>query len=160
MIELRGIIAAYGQTPVLDLEHLAFSMRAISALTGPNGSGKSTLLMILAGLITPRQGKVLLNGRDITGRPVREIGIVLQRPVLFAGTVKSNVEYGLKCHGLPPLERKNRVHEALAMTGLMSLAGRNRRQLSGGEIQRVALARSLALNPEVLLLDVTVYASG
>ena len=153
MIELNQVVAAYERRVVLDIHHLEFPAGTISALTGANGSGKSTLLMILAGLIIPRQGTVLYQGKEITGLSVPDIGLVLQRPVLFAGTVQSNAEYGLKCHGVPKKERQKKLEHVLALTGLTQLANRKRRQLSGGEIQRVALARVLALEPKVLLLD-------
>lgn len=126
------------------------------SLVGPSGCGKTTLLRLIAGLDRPDQGRILLDGNDITGLPPakRRIGLVFQDYALFPHlTVYGNIEYGLKVAGLPPADRKERVRELLSLFALENLAAREIHQLSGGERQRVALARALAPRPLLLLLD-------
>ncbi len=130
------------------------------ALFGPSGSGKSTLLRILAGLLRPDQGTVVLDGRVLTdsGRAlllapgVRGIGLVAQSPALFPHlSVTDNLLFGLR--SLPHTIQAERVRELSALFGLHALADRRPARLSGGEQQRVALARALAPEPKLLLLD-------
>ncbi|MCD4653600.1 ATP-binding cassette domain-containing protein [bacterium] len=153
MLRVENIVVRYGNISALaDVSH-QFEPGSIYALTGPNGSGKSTLLKVIAGLLKPDSGKVLLRENDITDIVSPDIGILLQRPVLLAGSVSSNIEYGLKCHGIIKAVHKQRIQEALQAVGSEDLLKRPRHKLSGGEIQRVALARILALEPGILLLD-------
>jgi thiamine transport system ATP-binding protein len=126
------------------------------ALLGPSGSGKSTLLRVVAGLQAPTSGRVLLDGRDVTGLPPyrRGVGLVFQDAALFPHRdVEGNVGFGPKVAGLDEKERRRRVGEALELVGLGGAGQRVVGTLSGGEAQRVALARSLAMRPGVLLLD-------
>ncbi|WP_126446448.1 energy-coupling factor ABC transporter ATP-binding protein [Sulfuricystis multivorans] len=117
-----------------------------TAILGPNGAGKSTLLRLMHGLLRPSAGRV------IWPQP-RTQGMVFQRPVMLRCRVSANVGYGLKLRGVPADERRRRTQEVLERVGLAHLAQRQARRLSGGEQQRIALARAWALAPEVLFLD-------
>ena len=126
------------------------------ALLGPSGAGKSTLLRVLAGLERPSSGRVLADGADVTALPAhrRGIGLVFQDAALFPHrTVAENVGFGPKVAGLPRGEQAARVEEALALVGLAHAGDRDVTTLSGGEAQRIALARALAPRPSALLLD-------
>jgi ABC-type nitrate/sulfonate/bicarbonate transport system ATPase subunit len=120
---------------------------------GPSGCGKSTILRIIAGLDFPDTGEVLVDGKRVTG-PGSDRGMVFQKYTSFAWlTVAQNVEYGLRIKGAPKKERDAIVHKLLQEVGLESFANAYPRTLSGGMQQRVAIARSLALRPEILLMD-------
>ncbi len=153
MLQVSDLTVHYGQTQALQSISRKFDAQKIYAITGPNGSGKSTFLKSVAGLIHPTSGTIHLDGIEITGRITPWVGIVLQRPVLFSGTVYHNVEFGLKCQGIGRMDRIERVNEILNRFDVANLAHKNRRCLSGGEIQRIALARTMILCPKVLALD-------
>jgi NitT/TauT family transport system ATP-binding protein len=122
-------------------------------LVGPSGCGKSTLLDLLGGLTAPTSGRILLDGRPILG-PARDRGIVFQQYALFPWrTAAQNVEFGLDIAGLKARERRDKARHYLDLVGLSAFAGRYPHELSGGMKQRVAIARSLAYDPEVLLMD-------
>jgi NitT/TauT family transport system ATP-binding protein len=123
------------------------------ALVGPSGCGKSTLLDLLGGLTAPTSGRILLDGRPIIG-PARDRGIVFQQYALFPWrTAAQNVEFGLDIAGLRAKERREKARHYLDLVGLSGFADRYPHELSGGMKQRVAIARSLAYDPEVLLMD-------
>ena len=123
------------------------------ALVGPSGCGKSTLLDLLGGLTAPTSGRVLLDGRPIEG-PARDRGIVFQQYALFPWrTAAQNVEFGLDIAGLKARQRREIARHYLDLVGLTAFANRYPHELSGGMKQRVAIARSLAYDPEVLLMD-------
>ena len=123
------------------------------ALVGPSGCGKSTLLDLLGGLTTPTSGRILLDGRPISG-PARDRGIVFQQYALFPWrSAAQNVEFGLDIAGLKARERREKALHYLELVGLSGFADRYPHELSGGMKQRVAIARSLAYDPEVLLMD-------
>ncbi|MDA9413890.1 ABC transporter ATP-binding protein [Bradyrhizobium sp. CCBAU 25360] len=137
------------------LENITLDVRAgeFLALVGPSGCGKSTLLDLLGGLTTPTSGRILLDGRPITG-PGRDRGIVFQQYALFPWrTAAENVEFGLDIGGLHARRRREIAHHFLDLVGLSGFANRYPHELSGGMKQRVAIARSLAYDPEVLLMD-------
>jgi len=117
-----------------------------TAILGPNGAGKSTLLRLMHGLLKPSAGCIAWP------QPLSQ-GMVFQRPLMLRSSALANIEYGLALRGHAPDERRRRAHEALARVGLPELAGRQAKRLSGGEQQRVALARVWALEPQVLFLD-------
>jgi ABC-type nitrate/sulfonate/bicarbonate transport system ATPase subunit len=120
---------------------------------GPSGCGKSTLLRVVAGLIRPDSGTVLLDGEPITG-PGADRGMVFQTYTLFPWlTVQGNVEYGPRLKGMPAAERAGIAREHLAAVGLTGFENSYPRELSGGMMQRVAIARALANQPKVLLMD-------
>jgi NitT/TauT family transport system ATP-binding protein len=123
------------------------------ALVGPSGCGKSTLLDLLGGLEAPTSGRILLDGRPIEG-PARDRGIVFQQYALFPWrTAVQNVEFGLDIAGLKSKVRRDKALHYLDLVGLSAFANRYPHELSGGMKQRVAIARSLAYDPEVLLMD-------
>jgi tungstate transport system ATP-binding protein len=156
--EVAGLRQAYAGRTVLALEALTVEAGARLAVVGPNGAGKSTLLRLLAFLEPPTAGTIALNGVPVRGRAARReararVTLVEQRPYLFRGTVERNVAYGLTVRGMPAEAVRSRVSEALERLRLQELASRDARALSEGEIQRVAVARALALEPQALLLD-------
>lgn len=127
----------------------------VMAVTGPSGAGKSTLLRLLNRLDEPTGGSLLLYGEDYRGIPPRQlrrrIGMVMQRPYLFPGSVAANVGYGPAQHGVPlPAEQTDALLQQVGMAGY---GERDSATLSGGEAQRISIARALANDPEVLLLD-------
>jgi tungstate transport system ATP-binding protein len=136
------------------LDDLSFSVAAgmRTVVLGPNGAGKSLLLRLCHGLLQPSSGTIRWAGADAeTAR--RQQAMVFQRPVLLRRSVAANVRYALSVRGVPWRQRRQRVIEALDQAGLLPLAQRPARVLSGGEQQRLALARAWALQPQVLFLD-------
>jgi len=122
-------------------------------IVGPSGCGKSTLLDLLAGLTMPSSGQILLDGRPIKG-PALDRGIVFQQYALFPWrSALGNVEFGLETKGVPEKQRRAAAREYLALVGLSGFEDRYPHELSGGMKQRVAIARSLAYDPEVLMMD-------
>lgn len=142
--------AAAGQT-LIDAVSLSFQPVGTSVVMGPNGAGKSLLLRLISGLIEPDSGKVEIGTGP--GRNGSHATLMAQRPVLLRRTVAANLEFALDVRGVPGGERRSRIDELLAMVGLQGLHNRPARKLSGGEQQRLSLARALAMNPDVLLLD-------
>src|SRR5262245_33460979 len=145
-----GVVAAVDSV-LLDIREGEFF-----ALLGPSGCGKTTLLRMLAGFERPSEGRVLLNGEDISGVPPhrRPVNLMFQSYALFPHlSVAGNIAFGLKQDGMPAAEMATRVNEMLALVRLEGLGDRRPHQLSGGQRQRVALARALAKRPKVLLLD-------
>src|SRR5947207_7629247 len=125
-------------------------------MLGPSGSGKTTCLRMIAGFELPTDGRILLQGRDVTRLPPfeRDVNTVFQDYALFPHmTIGENVEYGLKVKGVAKGDRHTRADEALAMVRLEGYGKRKPSQLSGGQRQRVALARAIVNRPRVLLLD-------
>jgi putative spermidine/putrescine transport system ATP-binding protein len=126
------------------------------SVIGPSGSGKSTLLKLLAGFLVPQQGRIVLNGEEVTAKPAerRNIGLVFQSYALFPHmSVVDNVAYPLKVRGMKTDERRRKAAAGLARVGLAGFAARAPGTLSGGQQQRVALARAMVFSPEALLLD-------
>lgn len=159
LYRLAGITKDYGERRILDIEQLALEKGMIYSLRGANGAGKSTLLGVLAFLDNPTSGKMRFLGQDVLYKtnslqPLRkQVVLVDQSPLLFSGTVWKNVEFGLKIRKIAKAERKEIIERALEKVGMLSFAKADAQRLSGGETKRVALARGLAVNPEVLLLD-------
>lgn len=155
MIEVRGLSV---EVPGFALRNVDLSVNdgGFFALIGPTGSGKSLLLEALAGLMPVRSGKVLLDGRDVTGLPPenRGLGIVYQDCALFPHlSVRKNIAYGLRYHKVDDSEAGKRVRRLADRLAIGHLLERGTSKLSGGERQRVALARALVVEPKVLLLD-------
>jgi thiamine transport system ATP-binding protein len=156
MLVVEGVSVLLGANRVLDTVDVAVAEGETVALLGPSGSGKSTLLRAIAGLEPLESGKVSLAGVDLAGVPPhrRGVGLMFQDDALFPHTdVRGNVEFGLRMAGTSRSAREARVDEVLALVGLGELSARRVSQLSGGEQQRVALARTLAPRPRLLMLD-------
>lgn len=155
-LEIEHVSVSFDGSPVLADVSLRVDRGAIVAVLGPSGSGKSTLLRVVAGLVGPASGLVRVDGTDMTGIPThrRGVGLVFQSNQLFPHLdVAGNVGYGLRITRTPTAQRHARVEELLALVGMTGHAHRDVTTLSGGEAARVALARSLATSPRVLLLD-------
>lgn len=138
------------------LDHVDIELMAGSGITvvaGPNGAGKSLLLRVLSGLLKPTHGRITWGGLPPDCARVSSVGFVLQRPVLLRRSALANIEYALGVSGVPRYERRARAGEALSSAGLSHVASRPAPSLSGGEQQRLALARALVFKPQCLLLD-------
>jgi iron(III) transport system ATP-binding protein len=155
-VDFERVSLAYGSTQVLTDVSIAIQPGEFFALLGPSGSGKSTLLRLLAGFLHPLAGSIKVGGEDVTRVPPwqRDIGMVFQNYALWPHmTVRKNVAFGLEERRLPRTEIDRRVAAALDLVGLGDYGERRPGQLSGGQQQRVALARTIAIEPKVLLLD-------
>jgi len=155
-VECIDIGLAYGSHQVLKGIDLRVEPGEFFALLGPSGSGKSTLLRLIAGFNQHNRGRLLVDGRDITGVPphARNIGMVFQNYALWPHmNVFDNVAFGLVERKVAREEIRRRVGAALELVGLADYAARRPGQLSGGQQQRVALARTVVIEPQVLLLD-------
>jgi thiamine transport system ATP-binding protein len=156
MLDVVDVSIRFAERAVLDNVSLHVDDGEIIAILGPSGAGKSTLLRIIAGLLQPDSGRVVLNGVDITNRPAHErnVGMMFQDEQLFPHLdVAANIAFGPRMHRWPAAEVTARVDELLTIVGLDEFRNRQVDRLSGGEKKRVALARSLAPRPTVLLLD-------
>ena len=154
VLELREVVKQFPTHRAVDGVSLAVEHGAFFSLLGPSGCGKTTTLRLIAGFEQPVEGDILLDGARVNQRRPyeRNVSTVFQSYALFPHlTVRENVEFGLRRKAVPGIERK--AQEALAMVELTGKESRLPSQLSGGEKQRVALARSLVMNPDVLLLD-------
>ncbi len=155
-IEVREVSKRFGDFVALEDVSLRVGDGALTALLGPSGSGKSTLLRIIAGLESPDSGEVVIDEQNVTDAParMRGVGFVFQHYAPFKHmTVHDNVGFGLSVRKRPKAEIRERVKELLGLVRLEGLAERYPSQLSGGQLQRMALARALAVQPQVLLLD-------
>ena len=154
---LAGLRKDYGVgDPAVDRLDLEIAKGEFVALLGPSGCGKTTTLRMIAGLVEPSAGRILLGGDDLTAKPVhrRNIGMVFQNYALFPHmSVADNVAFGLEMRGIAAAEILDRVAEALALVRLTGFESRRPKALSGGQQQRVALARALVIRPDLLLLD-------
>lgn len=157
LYSLHQVQFTYAKKPVLDIDHLEIESNSITAILGNNGAGKSTLLKVLALLETPQHGFLKFKGKDLSPSCLltirRRVIFIAQKPYLLHGTVMDNVVLGLKFRGLSKKMAKKEALKALEKVGVCSFANRLVTDLSGGEAQKVALARAFALKPEVLLLD-------
>lgn len=158
-ITISNLVHQYNGKTVLDINFLSFTRGSIYAVLGQNGSGKTTLLAILGLLLKPTAGKVFFEGKDIYLHSSSiaafrsTIATVIQNPLLFDTTVENNIAYGLKIRGIPRAARKRKVQDCLQLVGLEGFEKRKAKELSGGEAQRIAIARALAIKPQVLFLD-------
>lgn len=160
ILKIRNLKKIYNGRIVLDIESLNFQKRKIYAIVGPNGSGKTTLLNILNLLEKPDEGQISFYDKEITNKSNsdilesrRRMTLVNQDPFLFHSTVYDNIAYGLKIRSLSSAEQRIRVKNSLKMVGLSNFENRRVNQLSGGEAQRVVIARALVIKPEILFLD-------
>jgi len=157
LLAVTQLRKAFQRQPVLAIDQFHIDAGEAVLLVGRNGAGKSTLLRILAGLERPDQGTLWLHGQPLSRAPQRQLCrrviYLHQQPYLFDSRVRDNIDYGLRCAGIAAAERRARVEQALAWSGLAHLADRHAKTLSGGEKQRIALARAWVLKPSLLLLD-------
>jgi len=149
-LRLHGVSFTAGGRAIIDGITLEIEAGRSTVILGANGAGKSVLMRLMHGLLSPTSGRVEWSAPE--GRP-RKQAMVFQRPVMLRRSARANVAYALKIAGVPRSERPAQVYEALDGVGLSHLARRPARVLSGGEQQRLALARAGALHPEVLFLD-------
>jgi len=149
-IEAKLVAVRFGSVTALSAVDLELHGTRRVAILGANGAGKSVLLRTLHGLLQPTEGTITWGGSP--ARPLDQ-ALVFQRPVMLRRSARGNVEYGLAVRGVPPIERGIRALEAIERVGLLNLMDRQARVLSGGEQQRLALARAWATRPRVLFLD-------
>jgi len=158
LIVVEGVTKRYltSSGPVEALHDVSLSVAegAFCTLIGPSGCGKSTLLGMLGGLVAPDQGRLLVDGRPVTGPDPRRVATVFQEAGLFPWrTTLQNVEFGLELQGVPAEQRRKTATELLGPLGLAGFAEKYPRELSGGMKQRVAIGRALALDAKILLMD-------
>jgi thiamine transport system ATP-binding protein len=156
VLVVDDVSIAFDGRPILDHHSFTVERGEIVALLGASGSGKSTLLRVIAGLVVPDAGDIQIDGVDVSDLPThrRSVGMVFQDEQLFPHrSVAGNVGYGLEMQRVPKADRRARITELLELVGLPGFEDRSVGQLSGGEAKRVALARSLAPAPRVILLD-------
>jgi tungstate transport system ATP-binding protein len=159
LFKIEQLTHDYEDRTILNIASLAFEEKKIHAITGPNGSGKTTLCNILGLLLKPTTGTIWYQGEKVyenggfSERLRKKITMVHQNPFLFHATVEKNLAYGLKVRNHPRSQRKQKVKALLKLMGIEHLRHQQGTRLSGGETQRVAVARALAIDPEVLILD-------
>jgi ABC-type Fe3+/spermidine/putrescine transport system ATPase subunit len=155
-VRIENVSKRFGETRAVDDVTLGIGRGEFFSLLGPSGCGKTTLLRMIGGFTFPDDGRVVLDGEDVTSLPPnkRPTNMVFQSYAIFPHLdVRDNIAYGLRTENLPATERDARVDEALAMSRRAGYGARRAQELSGGERQRVALARALVKRPKVLLLD-------
>ena len=150
-VDLEDVSVLVGPLALLDGITMRIAPGAPTVLIGPNGAGKTTLLCVTMGLIAPSRGRITFAGRE--NAPPDRRAIVFQRPAMLRRSAAGNIRYALAAAGAPRAQRSERIAELLALVGLSGLERRPARRLSGGEQQRLALARALARDPDLLLLD-------
>lgn len=157
MIQIRNLLIQRNGRSTLKIDSLDIARGETLTVVGPNGAGKSTLLLALAHLLKPVRGDIQFNGKSVTKwsdlEYRRKISYVFQAPLLMDMSVEQNVGLGLKFRGVPKDETQERVGRWIKAMGIESLSKRRAGELSGGEAQRVSLARAFVLEPELLLLD-------
>ena len=156
LLRVQELEKSYGDTQVLKKLSLDVGPAEFVTLLGPSGCGKTTALHIIAGLLSPDQGRVILDGRDITSAPPekRDVNTVFQNYALFPHmNVEKNISYGLRMRGMKKAEWQPRVQEMLRLVQMEDSEKRMPHQLSGGQCQRIAIARAAIMTPRILLLD-------
>lgn len=152
-IKIENLKKYYGRNQILDIKDLTISQGKITAIIGPNGCGKSTLLNIISGLDKEYEGEIRYNKSKISRNIIDNMTIVFQKPYLFKRTVYENIEYPLKLRKVNKKDSKKRVLNIMEELEIEDLMDKKAHLLSGGESQKVALARALVFEPKVLLLD-------
>ncbi|CCO07790.1 ABC transporter ATP-binding protein [Desulforamulus hydrothermalis] len=156
ILQVKNLCWGVAGRTLIDIDNFVLHKGETIALIGPNGAGKSSLVKLLALLEKPWQGEIIFDGRQVTGSPLqvrRQMAMVFQEALLLSGSVFGNVAQGLRFRGLPRDQIARRVNYWLKKLQIAHLADRHIRYLSGGEAQRVSIARALALEPQVLFLD-------
>jgi tungstate transport system ATP-binding protein len=156
-LEIKNIEHYYGEKKVLEVQKLSVEKGECVVIFGPNGSGKSTLLRVMSLIEKPTKGMIFYEGKEVSNKNSLEIrrrfALLLQNPVFFQGTVVKNIIYGLNVRKVPSHEIKEKLKKVTSLFSLDSLLPRRVEELSGGEAQRVNLARAFILEPEILFLD-------
>lgn len=152
-IKLDQIRKKYRETLVLDIDELLIKKGEITGITGSNGAGKTTMLHIVAGLDLQYEGRVTYDGRQLDRDIIERMTLVFQKPYLFRRSVFDNIAYPLQIREWTREKIKERVAETAVMIGIDDLLTKKGHQLSGGESQKVSLARAIAIQPQLLLLD-------
>lgn len=152
-IEVENLTKDYGEKRVLDIDELTINKGEISGIIGPNGCGKSTLLTIISGLDKDYGGRVRYNDKALDKKIVENMTYVFQKPYLFKKSVYENIAYPLRLRDLSKEEEKERVENIIKRLEIEDLTEKRADRLSGGESQKVALARGLVFEPDLLLLD-------
>lgn len=152
-IQITNLKKSYGEREILNINNLIMEKGKITAITGPNGCGKTTLLNIVAGLDNCFSGNILYDNEKINKKIINNMTIVFQKPYLFKRTVYENIEYPLKIRGINRESRNKKVLSIIKNLEIEDLMDKKAHLLSGGESQKVALARALVFKPELLLLD-------
>ncbi len=153
LLDVRGVTYKAAGRALIDQIDLSLRPGAPTLILGPNGAGKSLLLRLMHGLLTPHSGEILWRGGANSLETRRCQAMVFQDPVMLRRSAKANIVHALKLRGVSRAEREERTMKALATAGLAHLAGSPARRMSGGEQQRLAMARALALEPEIIFLD-------
>jgi len=152
-LEISHLVFESGETRLLHDIDVTLGAGRRTIILGPNGAGKSLLLRLCHGLLKPTSGEIIWRGAGTSRRVIRRQAMVFQRPVMLRRTAIGNITHTLKIRDIPRKERRERAEAALALAGLSHLANRPARLMSGGEQQRLALARAWVTEPEVLFLD-------
>lgn len=152
-ISLQNITKKFGDKTILNINQLEFKAEMITGIIGPNGSGKSTLMKIIAGLDKEYTGLLHIDGQEMNKEVCKDMTLVFQKPYLINTDVYNNIAYPLKIRGLSQVEIKNKTDKMIELLQLKEIMKQNARSLSGGEMQKVALARAIVFEPKLLLLD-------
>ena len=155
-VELRGVYKRFDKVVAVEKMDLEFEEGTLVTLLGPSGCGKTTILRMIAGLESPTEGDIYIQGKRVNDTPIhkRNLGMIFQNYALFPHkTIFDNVAFGLKYRNVPKQETRDRVKRALEMVRLPGVEDRMPSQLSGGQQQRIALARAIVIEPVVLLMD-------
>jgi len=157
IFSIRKLTRIYDEKMVLDIEELDLEAGRITGIIGPSGAGKSTLLYILNGLEKPSGGRIVFDGKELKGEPDirtrRQMSLVFQKPTVFNTSVYENMACSLKLRGVSKEETRDKVYELAKLIGLEAKLRQKAVTLSGGEAQRLSLARAIIHRPKVLLLD-------
>jgi ABC-type methionine transport system ATPase subunit len=158
LIRVHGVSKSYGSAEILKDISLDVEKGEVLSVIGPTGSGKTTLLRLIDLLEEPSSGSIIFERHETVGMPEKKkqdirkrMAMVFQKPIMFRASVRDNVSYGLKVRGLG--KNKKKMSDALSAVGLSDYEQRDATTLSGGEMQRLALARAMVVEPEVLILD-------
>lgn len=152
-IKIENLKKYYGESQILDIKDLTMVEGKITSIIGPNGCGKSTLLNIISGLDKEYEGEIRYNKSKLNKDVIDKMTIVFQKPYLFKRTVYENIEYPLKLRGISKKDSRERVLNIIENLEIKDLMNKKAHLLSGGESQKVALARALVFEPSLLLLD-------